>query len=97
MSYFESAEGDAESNKLSDAELRNAVGGVVSNVRTQRAHQWKGDLGGICLGSKEPLPPLIEPQLTGISPLGLGLDGYEEGQTPAGVIFYHQAWWSRMR
>jgi hypothetical protein len=39
------------------------------------------------LGSKEPLPPLIEPQLTGLSPLGLGLDGYEEEQTPSEVVF----------
>jgi hypothetical protein len=43
------------------------------------------------------LPPLIEPQLTGISPLALGLEGYEEAQTPEGIVFYRQGWWCRMR
>ena len=42
-------------------------------------------------------PPLIEPQLTGISPLAVGLEGYEEARTPQGIVFYRQGWWCRMR
>jgi hypothetical protein len=41
--------------------------------------------------------PLIEPQLTGISPLALGLEGYEETKTPEGIVFYRLGWWCRMR
>ena len=96
MSYFEPAEEDTESSKLSDAELRNAVG-VVRDVRTQVVRvNGRAIWQAICMSSKERLPPLTEPQLTGISPL-VGLDGYEEEQTPSGVIFYHQVWWCRMQ
>jgi len=41
--------------------------------------------------------PLMEPQLTGISPLALGPEGYEEAQTPQEIVFYRQGWWCRMR
>jgi hypothetical protein len=44
-------------------------------------------------GRKESLPPLIEAQLTGISPPALGLEGYEETRSPEGIVFYRQAWW----
>jgi len=43
------------------------------------------------------LPPLIEPQLTDISPLALGLEGCEEAKTAEGIVFYRQGWWCRMR
>jgi hypothetical protein len=84
--------------KLSEAELRAAVG-VVGDVRTQIVHiDGKEIRQALCMGgSKESLPPLIEPQLTGISPLALGLEGYEEAQTPEGIVFYCQGWWCRMR
>ena len=56
--------------KVSEAELRSAPG-VIGDVRThtvlingKEVHQ------SVCMGgSKESLPPLLEPQLTGISPL----------------------------
>jgi hypothetical protein len=48
-------------------------------------------------GSKESLPPLIEPQLTGISPLALRLEDYEEARTPEGIVFYRQGCWCRTR
>ena len=41
--------------------------------------------------------PLIEPQLTGISPLALGLEGYEEARIPGGIVFYRQGWWCRVQ
>ena len=43
------------------------------------------------------LPPLFEPQLTGISTLALGLEGYEEAKTVDGIVYYRQGWWCRMR
>jgi hypothetical protein len=43
------------------------------------------------------LPPLIEPQLTGITPLALGLEGYEEVKTAVGIVFYRQGWWCSVR
>jgi hypothetical protein len=52
----------------------------------------------VCLdGNKESLPPLIEPQLTGISPLALGLEGHEGARTQDGTVFYREGWWCRMR
>ena len=43
------------------------------------------------------VPPLFEPQFAGMSTLALGLGGYEEVRTAAGIAFYRQAWWRRMR
>jgi hypothetical protein len=87
-----------QGRKLSEAELRAAVG-VVGDVRTQIVQiNGKAIRQAVCMGgSKESLPPLIEPQLTGISPLALGLEGYEEISTASGIVFYRQGWWCRMR
>jgi hypothetical protein len=87
-----------QGRKLSEAELRAGVG-VVGDVRTQIVHVNGRDIRqAVCMGgSKESLPPLIEPQLTGISPLALGLEGYEEARTPGGIVFYRQDWWCRVR
>jgi hypothetical protein len=38
----------------------------------------------------ESLPRRIEPELTGISPQALGLEGYEEVKTAVGIVFYRQ-------
>ena len=43
------------------------------------------------------MPALMEPQLTGISSLSLGLEGYEEARTADGTLFYRQVWWCRVR
>jgi hypothetical protein len=40
------------------------------------------------------LPPLFEPQLTGISPLALGLEGYEKGD-PEWDRVLPEGWWCR--
>jgi hypothetical protein len=87
-----------QGRKLSEAELRTAVG-VVGDVRTQTVQiNGKALRQAVCMGgSKESLPPLIEPQLTGISPLALGLEGYEEVKAPEGIVFYRQGWWCRVR
>ena len=87
-----------QGRKLSEAELRSAPG-VVGDVRTQVVHiNGRAIRQAVCMGgSKESLPPLIEPQLTGISPLALGLEGYEEARTPEGMVFYCQGWWCRTR
>ena len=45
----------------------------------------------------EALPALFEPQLTGISTLALGLEGYEEVLTANGIVFYRQGWWCRVK
>ena len=45
----------------------------------------------------EALPPLFESQLTGISTLALGLEGYEEAHAAGGIVFYRQGWWCRVR
>jgi hypothetical protein len=43
----------------------------------------------ICISlTTETLLLLFEPQLTGISTLALGLEGYEEAQTASGIVFY---------
>jgi len=45
----------------------------------------------ICFAlTTEALPPLLEPQLVGLSTLALGLEGYEEARTPSGIVFYRQ-------
>ncbi len=87
-----------QGRKLSERELRNAVG-VVGDVRTQIVQiNGKAIRQVVCMGgSKESLPPLIEPKLTGISPLALGLEGHEEAQTAEGIVFYRQGWWCRTR
>ena len=87
-----------QGRKLSEAELRAAVG-IVGDVRLQTVQiNGKAVLQAVCMGgSKESLPPLIEPQLTGLSPQSLGLEGYEEVKTADGIVFYRQGWWCRMR
>jgi hypothetical protein len=65
--------------KLSEKELRSAEG-VLGDVCTHTVlingkEVHKAVRMG---GSTEVLPPLIEPRFTGMSPLGLGLEGYEE-------------------
>ena len=84
--------------KLSERELREAEG-VVGDVRLQTVViNGRSIRQAVCMaGSKESLPPLIEPQLTGISPLALGLEGYAAAKTPEGIVFYRQGWWCRMR
>ena len=80
--------------KLSEKELRSAEG-VVGDVRTQTVTIGGKDVHqAVCIaGSWEALPPLLEPRFTGMSPLALGLEGYEEVKTPEGIVFYRQGWW----
>jgi hypothetical protein len=75
--------------KLSEKELRSADG-VVGDVRIHCVQvNGKQVRQAVCFAlTTESLPPLFEPQLTGISPLALGLEGYEEVKTPAGIVFY---------
>ena len=84
--------------KLSEKELRSAEG-VVGDVRTYSVLlNGKEVHKAVCMGgSTEVLPPLIEPRFTGVSPLALSLEGYEEVQTPAGIVLYRQGWWCRVR
>jgi len=63
-----------QGRKLSEAELRTAMG-VVGDVRIHvvQAQNGRSVRQAICMAlTTEALPPLIEPQLTGISPLALG-------------------------
>jgi hypothetical protein len=87
-----------QGRRLSEAELR-AAAGVVGDGRTHLVQiNGKAVRQAICMGqTTASLPPLIEPQLTGISPLALGLGGYKEVKTPAGIVFYRQGWWCRVR
>ncbi len=88
-----------QGRKLSEPELRSAVG-VVGDVRIHvvRAQDGRSVRQAICMAlATEALPALIEPQLTGMSPLSLGLEGYEEARTPEGIVFYRQGWWCRTR
>lgn len=59
-----------QGRKLSEAELRSAVR-VVGDVRSQVVQiEERAVRQAVCMdGTKQSLPPLIEPQLTGISPL----------------------------
>jgi len=84
--------------KLSEKELRSAEG-VLGDVRTHTVLiNGKEVHKAVCMGgSTEVLPPLIEPRFTGMSPLALGLEGYEEVKTPDGIVYYRQGWWCRMR
>jgi hypothetical protein len=84
--------------KLSEAQLRSAPG-VLGDVRTHIVQiNGKAVRQAICMGQTTAnLPPLIEPQLTGISPLALGLEGYEEVKTAEGIVCYRQGWWCRTR
>jgi len=76
--------------KLSELELRHAEG-VEGDVRLQIVLQLDGRSvrQAICFAlTTEALPPLIEPQLVGISIQSLGLEGYEEEQTAQGIVYY---------
>lgn len=88
-----------QGRKLSEAELHSTVG-VVGDVRIHvvQAPDSRFVRQAVCMGgSTQALPALIEPQLTGISPLALGLAGYEEAQTAEGIVLYRQGWWCRIR
>jgi hypothetical protein len=82
--------------KLSEKELRSGEG-VVGDVRTHTVVLNEREVcQAVCMGgSTQALPPLIEPRFTGMSTLALGLEGYEEVRTPAGIVFYRQGWWCR--
>jgi hypothetical protein len=84
--------------KLTEKELR-AAEGIVGDVRTETVHINGRDVyQAVCMGqTTASLPPLIEPLLTGISPLAMGLEGYEELKTPEGIVCYRQGWWCRVR
>ena len=88
-----------QGRKLTERELRNAEG-VIGDVRIQVVLKPDGRSvrQAICMAlTTEALPPLFEPQLTGISTLALGLEGFEEARTASGVVFYRQGWWCRVR
>jgi hypothetical protein len=82
----------ANSPRLNYAPLWALLATYVPDRADQRESDSAGRLHG---GSKESSFPLIEAQLTGISPLGL--EGYEEAQTAEGIVFYRQGWRCRMR
>ena len=85
--------------KLSDRELRRAEG-ILGDVRIQISHGKDGRpiRQAICFAvTSEALPPLFEPQLTGMSVQSLGLEGYEEMETTSGIVFVRQGWWCRVK
>ncbi len=82
--------------KLSDRELRDAAG-IVGDVRihVERFTDGRSVRKAVCIGgTTEALPALIKPELAGMSPLSLGLEGFEEIQTASGIVFLR---WCRMR
>jgi hypothetical protein len=88
-----------QGRRLSEPELR-AAQGVQGDVHTHfdRFADGRSLHKAVCLdGSREALPALMEPQLTGISSLSLGLEGYEEARTADGTVFHRQVWWCRFR
>ena len=88
-----------QGRKLSERELRTAEG-VVGDVRIHvvQTHDGRSVRQAILMAlTSEALPPLIEPELTGISTLALGLEGYEEVTTADGIVYYRQGWWCRVR
>lgn len=81
-----------QGRKLSERDLRNAVG-VVGDVRIQvvQAQDGRPVRQATCTAlTTEGLPALIEAQLTGMIPVSLRLEGFEEVQTTGGVVFYRQ-------
>jgi len=85
--------------KLSERELRHAEG-VLGDVRIQIVQQADGRSvrEAICIAlTSQSLPRLLEPQLTGICSLALGLEGYEEVKNADGIVYYRQAWWCSVR
>ena len=88
-----------QGRKLSERELRTAEG-VVGDVRIHivQTQDGRSVRQAILMAlTTEALPPLFEPQLTGISTLALGLEGYEEVKTAGGIVYYRQGWWCRVR
>ena len=88
-----------QGRRLPEAELRAAesVHGDV-HIHFDRFADGRSVHKAVCLdGAREALPALMEPQLTGISSLSLGLEGYEEARTPEGTVVYRQVWWCRER
>src|SRR5262249_49666049 len=84
--------------KLSERELRREEG-IWGDVRMQIVQNSDGRSvrEAICVGlTKSELPRLLEPQLSGISTLALGLEGYE-AKTADGLMYYRQGWWCRVR
>jgi len=81
--------------KLSELELRQAerVEGVCV-YRPVLQPDGRSVREAICFDlTREALPALLEPQLVGMSPQSIGLEGYEEAKTAAGIVFYQQGWW----
>jgi hypothetical protein len=70
--------------RLSERELRSAVGVVRSVRNTRRAGRWKDTAADHLHGP--PLSALIEPQLARMSPQSLGLEGYEEMRAASGIV-----------
>ena len=75
-----------QGQKLSEAGLLTAEG-VVGDVGTQSVQINARTVRlAVCIGgSKESMPPLIEPQLTGISPMAVGCESTEGRYDPPSV------------
>jgi len=88
-----------QGRKLSERELRSAervAGDVrIHVVQTQDGRSVRQVISMAL--TTEALPPLFEPQITGISTLALGLEGYEEVKTADGIVHYRQGWWCTVR
>ncbi|HMK20843.1 MAG TPA: hypothetical protein VK466_00830 [Terriglobales bacterium] len=82
--------------KLSERELWEAEG-IEGDVRIQTVGQVDGRWvrQAICMALT--IASTDRAQLVAMSPRALGLEGYEEGKTAAGIVFYRQGWWCRMR
>jgi hypothetical protein len=88
-----------QGRRLSEVELRAAqsVHGDV-HIHFDRFADGRSLNKAVCFdGTREALPALMEPQLTGISSLSMGLEGYEEARTADGTLFFRQVWWCRLR
>jgi hypothetical protein len=88
-----------QGRRLTEPELRAAqsVHGDV-HIHFDRFADGRSLNKAVCFdGTREALPALMEPQLTGISSLSLGLEGYEEARTADGTLFYRQVWLCRLR
>ena len=86
-----------QGRKLSERELRQAEG-IVGDVRIHvvQTQDGRSVRQAICMDvTMQALPPLIEPQLAGLSTLALGLE-YEEVKTADGIVHYRQGWWCRV-
>ena len=84
-----------DGRRLSDKEIRTAVG-VVADVRMHTVMRGTRVVSeAVMADCPRPYPLLVEPRLSGVAVLALGIEGFEQIARNGEPIYLRQCWLCR--